>query len=208
VEKSRRSNTSTAFLYCFSGRRIGELAEEEGSREETEVEVELGDFLMRGVREMMGPVRMVRVRCFASRDGEEAEVVEKEEEVREASLLKLFPSNGAGPLLLGEARESTFFADSSYPAGVKTTHTNPTNLPLEHSCRNAISSQNCSRLPTLRHCPEPRFDGDSVTWLTGTASRNSSSNSSRKRAFGSSGKCGTRHLGGTVGPKLEISRNG
>lgn len=183
---------------------------EEDWREGAEVEEELG-FLMRGVREMMGPVSGVRTRCFVRRDGVEAVVVvveEEREELREASLVKLSPSGGAGLFLLGEVGESISFIDSLYPAGVKTSHTNPTNRPLEHSCRNAISSQNCSKLLTLRHCPEPRFDGDSVTLLAGTTSRNSSSSSSRKRAFGSSGKCGTRHLGGAIGPKLEISRNG
>jgi len=215
LEKSRRSSISMAFLYCFSGRTIGGSEEEEGWREEVEVETELDaeleNFLIRGVRGMMGPVRGVRARWFVRRGWREVVVVEEEEmeeEVRETWLVKLSPDAGVGLFLLGEAGESMSFADSSYPAGVKTSHINPTNRPLEHSCRNAISSQNCSRLLTLRQCPEPRFDGDSVTWLAGTASRNSSSNSSRKRAFGSSGKCGTRHLGGSAEPKLEISRKG
>jgi len=62
VEKSRRRSISTAFLYCFSGRRIGELVEE-GWREGVEVEVKVG-FLIRGVRGMMGPVSGLRTRCF------------------------------------------------------------------------------------------------------------------------------------------------
>jgi len=213
-----------AFLYCFSGRRIEGLAEEgsreaeegsreaeEGSREAAEVGTEVA-FLMRGVRGMTGPVSGVRTRWFVRRDGggvvgvvKEDEGEEEKAELREDWLVKLSPSGGTGLFLPGGSISLT---DSSYSAGVKTSHTNPTNRPLEHSCRNAISSQNCSRLLTLRHCPEPRFDGDSVTWLAGTASRSSSSNSSKKRVFVSSGKCGTRHLGGAAEPKIDISRKG
>jgi hypothetical protein len=83
---------------------------------------------------------------------------------------------------------------------------NPTRRPDEHSCRNAVISQNCSRLRTLRHRPLPRFEGDSWTWPE-PPSGNSSSSSSRKRDLGSSGKCGTRHRGGAA-RCLEVCRRG
>lgn len=40
----------------------------------------------------------------------------------------------------------------------------PTSRPLEHSCLQAIISQNCPMLLTLFHVPEPRFLGDGC-WL-------------------------------------------
>jgi len=84
----------------------------------------------------------------------------------------------------------------SCSGGVMTTHRNPTSLPEEHSCLNAISSQNCSSVLMLFHCPLLcRFEG--LFWLA-WESGSSASNSSRNLALGSSGKCGIKHRGGTL----------
>ena len=98
---------------------------------------------------------------------------------------------------------------SSRSEGVKTAHKNPTKRPLEHSCRKAMSSQNCSRLRTLFHRPgRLPFEGLFCVWLSGGGSVSSSSSSSTKRDLGSSGKRGIRQRSGSVGEPPARSRRG
>src|SRR2546430_1697952 len=84
------------------------------------------------------------------------------------------------------------------PLGVKSAHKNPTSLPAEHSCLNTMDSQNSSKVLTLLQfpdsCDDPPF------WFF-VLSESSSSRSRRNRPFGSSGKRGTKHLGGASGDR-------
>lgn len=90
--------------------------------------------------------------------------------------------------------------------GVKTTQINPTSLPEQHSCLNAIISQNCSSVLTLFHIPAFLFAGLAVECWLNAASGISSSSSRRKRALGSSGNMGIRHRGGAVGWRVKKGR--
>src|SRR3954464_3094651 len=84
--------------------------------------------------------------------------------------------------------------------GVMTTQINPTILPDEHSCLNAIISQNWSSVFMLFHWPLLRLGvPPSCVMASLPRSGNSSSSSSRYLDLGSSGKCGTRHRGGAPG---------
>lgn len=115
-------------------------------------------------------------------------------------LFVILSANGMGP----EA-----FNRSSNCAGVKTAHRKPTKRPLEHSCRNAINSQNCSRLRTLFHRPgRLPFEGLSFVCESDGGSVSSSSSSSTKRDLGSSGKRGMRQRSGKVGERPARSRRG
>lgn len=106
------------------------------------------------------------------------------------------------------AKSSLGGAEVANPSGVKTAHKKPTSRPDEHSCRNAIISQNSSRLRTLRHLPgRLPFDGLSLCFLeSGGGSVSSSSSSSTKRDLGSSGKRGIRHRSGALAGRLRRRR--
>lgn len=94
----------------------------------------------------------------------------------------------------------------SRPTGVKTPQRKPTNRPEEHSCLNAIISQNCSRLLTLFQRPGCLvFEG--LFGFCEGGSGSSASSSSTKRALGSSGNRGIKHLSGRFGD-LPRSRSG